>query len=202
MLRNSGFVIVAAMLVASCGSAPLAPTPVVSAPVIVPLPLALAGQSNADFMRPALATAYAPGLVTGFAQNGSRIQEWDAGTAYWTNLQPSLHQPIRAFVWWQGESDRGADDAPVYAAKLRAFLARVRQEAHDPHLLIVLCRVVNDPVFASIRQTQEAYVVSDPRAILVSSDGLPLEFEGSAHLSPAGYASMSQRILDALRDKG
>lgn len=168
----------------------------------MPRPIVLAGQSNAFFIQPFLAQAAAPVPVSGFAQDGSWITQWavDAPEGYWQRLAPSLHQPLKAFVWWQGESDWNAAD--VYLSRLIEFLQRVRREANDQNLLIVICRVVDDPAFPGIRADQEAYIKRDPRSVLVSSDGLPREHpdwaSGSAHLSSDGYVVMSQRILAAI----
>jgi hypothetical protein len=155
--------------------------------------VALAGQSNAWLMRPIFEKAY-PHIV-GFAQDGSRIREWETGAPNWLHLEPALKQPLRAFVWWQGESDRHPGQAEVYGSALQEFLARVRVTANDPHLLLVICRVIDHPAFAQIRTAQEEYVARDARSVLVSSDGLPLELPDSAHLSPAGYEEMVRRIL-------
>lgn len=191
MMRMLALVLL--IFAAGCGAAPTAPTPPGA-----PGPIAFAGQSNANLMFDTLTAAYAPGVVLGAAARnpGSRIQEWALGAHYWPLLTPSLHQPLRAFVWWQGESDRA--EVAEYPARLAAFLASVRAEAGDPQLFVVLCRVVDDPVFAGIRAVQEAYVRSDPRSVLVSSDGLELEGPGSAHLSPVGYRAMAARVLVAL----
>lgn len=189
-LRTMRGWLVLALFTAGCGaSVPIAPTPA------VPLPLALAGQSNAWLMRDIFAAAYAPGRVVGFAQDGSYIDQWAPNTDYWNRLATDLHQPLRAFIWWQGESDRWPGRVEIYESELRAFIARVRAEANDPNLLVVICRVIDDPIFAGVRAAQEAYVRSDPRSVLVSSDGLPLESVGSAHLNAAGYVAMSKRIL-------
>ena len=186
------------LAVAGCArSSPAAP----SAAVVVSLPLALAGQSNADFIRPALQAAYAPASVIGYAQGGSTIAQWQIGApaGFWSLLTPSLHQPLRAFVWWQGESDTTDVN---YLTDLTEFVTRVRKETGNPTLLVLICRVVDDPAFQGIRQIQQKYVDSDKFAVLVSSDGLPLEDPtpgaGSAHLSAAGYVAMSARILGAL----
>jgi hypothetical protein len=165
-------------------------------------PLVLAGQSNALFMRPYLEDAYKPGSVVGFAQDGSHISEWGADGPHWKALRVTLHHPIRAFVWWQGESD--AATASRYLDALREFIARVRYEANDPNLLVVICRVVDDPApgWSTIRRAQETFVATDRRAALVSSDGLPKEHpqwkSGSAHLSKGGYQAMARRIIAAL----
>lgn len=176
----------------ACGAAPAAPE---RAAVV---PIALAGQSNADFIRPYLTAAAAPAAVVGFAQDGSTIRQWaiEAPEGYWSRLVPALHQPLRAFVFWLGESNR--DNVAEYAAMLPELFARVRREANDPRLLVVVCRVVDDPAFVGVRAAQAAYVAGDPESVLVSSDGVPREAPGSAHLSPAGYVEMSSRILAAI----
>ena len=166
-------------------------------------PLALAGQSNALFMRPYLEAAYKPGDVIGFAQDGSQIVEWRVDGPYWMALKPTLHQALRAFVWWQGESD--FRNPGPYLAALRAFIERVRREANDPNLLVLICRVVDDPTpgWSEIRRAQEVFVSTDRHAVLVSSDGLPKEHpdwpRGSAHLSKEGYQAMARRVIAALR---
>ena len=168
-----------------------------------PLPLVLAGQSNALLMRPYLEEAYKPGEVIGFAQDGSRIDEWSISGPYWKALTPALHRPVRAFVWWQGESD--FRNPRPYLAALRAFIDRVRREANDPNLPVLICRVVDDPTsgWSDIRHAQEELVSHDSHAVLVSSDGLPKEHpewpRGSAHLSPEGYRAMARRVVAALR---
>ena len=183
-----------ALVCSACGSS-IAPSPPL-------LPLVLAGQSNADFLRPFLVSAASPRPITGTSNPGSRLAEWDvdAPTGYWRTLAPALHHPLRAFVWWQGESD--AATSTLYLGRLAEFIQRVRVEAADAQLPVVICRVVDDPAFVGIRAAQDAYVASDTRSVLVSSDGLPREHPdwttGSAHLSAEGYAAMAQRILAAL----
>jgi hypothetical protein len=192
------------LVIAGCGgSSSTAPTVTAqpTAPTTTPAPLALAGQSNALFMQPFLASAAAPMLVVGFAQDGSKITQWDvnAPEGYWAKLAPSLHGKLTAFVWWQGESD--TTEADLYLTRLIAFIARVRAEAGNPSLKVLICRVVNDPAFQSIRAAQAAYVAQDPFSVLVSSDGLQLEHpdwpSGSAHLSNDGYVGMAARVLAA-----
>jgi hypothetical protein len=165
--------------------------------------VALAGQSNAMFLRPFLEAQYSPRRIVGYVQDGSRIRDWAEAGGNWKRLAPNLHQPLKAFVWWQGESDH--DNPGRYLKELKAFIARVRREANDPNLLIVICRVVDDPTegFPEIRQAEEAFVRADGRAVLVSSDGLQLEhpdwLRGSAHLSPDGYTKMAARVVAAIR---
>jgi len=189
------YLIVLALFASACGGSSLS-APTIAAPT---KPLALAGQSNALFIRPFLISAAAPEAVIGFSQDGSSIEQWAPGSAYWGQLAPQFHQPLRAFVWWQGEGNRLTPD--IYASQLRDLIGRVRAEANDPNLLVLICRVVDDPLFVGIRAAQAAYVASDPRSILVNSDNLPKEFGegvGSAHLSPDGYTLMAKRILAVL----
>jgi len=177
---------------AACGRPVLAPS-------AARAPIALAGQSNAVFLWPFVVQAAAPIAIVGVAEDGSSIAEWGVTGALWPQLVPALHQPLRAFVWWQGESDK---DSRSYPADLVTFLARVRSEANSPRLRVVVCRVVDDPAFVALRLAQAAYVEGDAQSVLVSSDGLEREhpdwLSGSAHLSPAGYRLMAQRILVAV----
>lgn len=196
------FVILTTLLLAGCGASPLQPSPVPTpvAPVAVGR-VVLSGQSNAVLIRSFMEGAY-KGRVTTVAADGSRIAEWEVGTENWNALIPALHEPMRAFIWWQGESDYR--DPVNYEAKLRAFLVRVRAEAGNSRLPVLLVRIVDDqwPGVPEIRAEQNSYARSDAQVILVSSDELPREHPewatGSMHLSESGYQTMTTRIIAAL----
>ena len=164
----------------------------------------LAGQSNALFVRPYLEAGYTSGRIDGFAQDGSRIAEWHPESAYTGN---SSRRPCtsRCARLYGGKAKATTGTPPEYLTALRAFIDRVRREAHDPNLLVVLCRIVDDPTpgWSDIRRAQETLAATDPHIVLVSSDGLPKEHpdwpRGSAHLSPDGYRAMAQRVVEAIR---
>lgn len=156
-------------------------------------PLVLSGQSNALLVAPALSAIYPLPVLT-VGESGRPIAGWAVNGDRWRELLPLLQQPIQAFAWWQGESDR---DNPNYLNDLRDLMARVRQTNGNAQLLVIEVRVLDLPVNAAVRAAQETFVRTDPNALLISSDGFQLD--ASDHLTDAGYRMVAQRILDASR---
>jgi hypothetical protein len=183
-------VVVAALLAAGCG-APSAVTP--SPPVTAVL---LSGQSNAGGVSPFLAAAYRPSEVFLSAHGGEPIRKWAPGTLYWNELARLLRQPLKAFIWWQGESDL---ESTTYLADLTDLVARVRATNHAPHLLVIVVRILPQPHEwgAGVRAAQQAFVQADSKAVLVSSDGAPAQADG-IHLTDAGYREVADRIMEVL----
>ena len=180
-------------LVSGCGgNSPVAPSPPT---VTISRPLILSGQSNALFVAPSLTAIYPLPVLT-VAESGRAIEGWSSGPTggHWQALIPLLRQPIQAFVWWQGESDR---DNPNYLADLRDLMSRVRATNGNPQLLIIEVRILDFPQNAGVRAIQETFVRTDTNAVLVSSDGL--QENATDHLSQAGYQVVAQRILDAAK---
>lgn len=193
--KSLAAVIVSAMLAACCGSSSTAPT----SPVVPRAPIALSGQSNAQFVAPFLTAAYA-GPVAVSATYGTPIAYWDwtdsgSSGANWRALEPYLTPTLSALVWWQGESD---GDNPTYAAVLAGLFAHIRQVAQRPALRIVIVQVEDVPELQGVRAIQAAYVASDRYSVLVSTDGAELK-PGEVHLTDAGYQMMTSRILAALQ---
>lgn len=180
----------ALLLAGACGSeSPGSPSPAVS----ISRPLVLSGQSNALLVAPWLASIYPLPVLT-VGENGRAISGWAVNAQRWRELLPHLQQPIQAFVWWQGESDR---DNPDYLGDLRELIARVRQVNGNSQLLVIEVRVLNLAANAGVRAVQEMFVQTDTNAILISSDGFQLD--NGDHLTDAGYQVVAQRILDASR---
>jgi lysophospholipase L1-like esterase len=179
-----------ACFVAACG----APSAAHATPPVTTI--LLAGQSNAGNVAPFLVAAYHPSEVVMAAHGGQPIRKWAAGSEYWNELAPLLRQPLRAFVWWQGESD---PQSTTYLADLTDLVARVRQANRSPNLLVVEIRILPLPqgAGATVRAAQEAFVQADTHAVLVSSDGVPAQADGY-HLTDAGYRQMAARIVAVL----
>ena len=177
-----------------------APTSPTTAPTITPTrPLVLAGQSNAVNVAPYLRAVYPLPVLSDSTQNGRSILSWsptETPPVLWPVLAAELREPVQAFVWWQGESDRGST---TYLADDTALVARVRAENGNAQLLVVMIRILDLPQNAGVRATQERVVAADPYAVLVSSDGPAFQDGATDHLTPAGYQAVAQRILAALR---
>lgn len=158
--------------------------------------LVMSGQSNAELGAPALTTLHPDTAVS--ALSGTPISEWNVGNASWVNLVPLLNAPMRAFVWWQGETD-GAQGNPHYAADLAEFIARVRR-TRGVNVRVVIVRVVNLPEFSAVRAAQEAFVKADSNARLVDTDAYRLSPPGNAHLTDEGYTAVAALIRAAALD--
>ena len=188
--------LVACLLLAGCGASPLTPTPPAPDPLPAPIAftghLVLAGQSNAVNVAPILSTY---GSVSTSAHKSLSISYWsatDPGVTMWRDLQPFLHEPMRAFVWWQGESDA---TTPTYQADLVELLERVRAEAGPVPILIV--RVLAKPPYANVRTAQANAVAILGNARLVSIDGCDRDGE-SDHLTAEGYRCAAGMIIAGL----
>lgn len=186
--------LVAASLVVACE----ATGPARSHPSPPQTTILLSGQSNAVNLSPFLVGAYHPSLVVTSAYPGNPISLWTEGHPNWRVLAPLLRQPLRAFVWWQGETDADARST-TYLADLTDFVARVRLANHAPDLFVIVIRILPLPqgAGASVRAAQEAFVQADTNAVLVSSDDVPALPDGY-HLADAGYRQVAARIVAAL----
>jgi hypothetical protein len=186
------FAVVVAFVIAGCG-APSAAAP--SPPVTAVL---LSGQSNAGGVSPFLMAAYRPADVFVAAHGGEPIRKWAPGSLYWNELARLLRQPLKAFIWWQGENDL---ESTSYLADLADLVARVRATNHAPNLLVIVVRILPQPHDwgAGVRAAQEAFVQADANAVLVSSDGVPAQADG-IHLADAGYRQVADRIVAVLRE--
>ena len=199
MRRARHLSVLAAILVAgACRTgSPGSPSSPVSPSPAVPIsrPLVLSGQSNALLVAPSLSAMY-PLAVLSVAENGRPISGWAVTADRWKELLPLVQQPIQAFAWWQGESDR---DNPNYLSDLRDLIARVRQANGNPQLLVIEVRVLDLPANAGVRAAQETFVQTDTNAVLISSDGFRLD--STDHLTDAGYQMVARRILDVARSE-
>lgn len=187
-------------------SVPAAPVPVpepIPAPAPLPAPMpppplpavavVLSGQSNAVFEAPYLQSTVAGVRATG--TSGQAIAGWAPGGGDWTTLAATLAPgPLRAFVWWQGESDRLNPD---YRGDLTNLVARVRAVAGQPTLRVVIVQVLDLPQNASVRAAQRSFVIGDVNALLVSSD--IAQRDGlTDHMTPAGYSDVARLISGSL----
>jgi hypothetical protein len=157
--------------------------------------LVLSGQSNAMYFAPFLAAAY-PHEVASVVEPGKPISDWGPDRPGYTALLPLLARPVRAFVFWQGESDR---HTATYLGDMQSLAARIRAANANPILLVIEIEVLNLPQNASVRAAQEAFVRSDAHAVLVSSDS-GSELGASDHLTSDGYRIVASRVVAAVMD--
>lgn len=187
-----------AILCSACAGSPTAPASSAIAATPPGDTWLVSGQSNAMNLTAPLRALH-PSLIS-VAETGMPISGWAPGQPTWLQLEPQLRQPLRAFIWFQGESDWQASDTPPagYEAALRSVFARVRQANGNPKMLIVVCGLATRYV-RSIGSVQQAIVAGDADMIYVRSDDLPND--GSTHLFGDGLPMMARRVADAIAQR-
>jgi sialate O-acetylesterase len=94
---------------------------------------------------------------------------WQPSGLYNALIAPVLHFPLRAVLWYQGESNANAfEDAREYKTLLKAMIKEWRKRAGEKNLPVVIAGLpvfgtAADPlrpIWAELRKSQEA-VVSD-----------------------------------------
>jgi hypothetical protein len=109
---------------------------------------------------------------------------------------------LRAILWHQGESDATPALSVLYAAKLRALIARFRSDAGDPTLPFVigqLGRFDGKPWSAEMQRVDSvhrAIAASVPNVACVSSDGLGDKGD-KLHFDAASQRTFGQRYAAA-----
>lgn len=153
------------------------------------------------------------GLVPA-AVGGSPISSWEPGAVDpATRTRPyddamarlavaAKHGRLRAILWHQGESDATPERSVVYAAKLRALIARFRSELGDPNLPFVIGQLgqfSGRPWSADMRRVDSvhrAIAASVPHVAFVSAQGL--RDKGDAlHFDAASARALGERYAAA-----
>lgn len=188
------FVSTLALAVVSCSQ------PCCTSPSSPPLPLALTGQSQAVILAPHLMQAYS-GLVVGAWESGQSIAFWGPEDRMWRALAPQLHQRLRALIYWQGESDcQGlATAVSDYGPRFRDLMRRIRVEADDPQLPMMIVTVSPVDICMDVRREQAAWAAMDLHARIINADDIPrMNWPIDLHITEAGAELMAQRIVGQL----
>jgi hypothetical protein len=102
---------------------------------------------------------------------------------------------LKGILWHQGESDSNPEDGPLYAQRLRALIANLREDLGDPNLLFV----AGTPADAFIERAPDAEVVIDAIKTVARADS-------NVHwVSAHGLACKADRVhfnADAARELG
>ena len=157
-----------------------------------------------------------PNLTIGLipaAVGGSPISSWEPGA-----LDPATRThpyddalarlraaqrsgTLRAILWHQGESDATPARSVLYAAKLRALIARFRADAGDPHLPFVIGQLgrfykpANDDV-RRVDSVHRAIAASVPNVAYVSSEHLRDKGD-TVHFDAASARTLGERYAMA-----
>lgn len=155
------------------------------------------------------------GLVP-VAVGGSPIAAWVSGATHdQTGAKPfddavvriraaKRHGAFRAILWHQGESDANEAAAPAYAGGLRAVIERLRAEAGDPRLPVLIGQLGRFPAapwtawHLQVDAAHRRLVAEVPRVAFVSSEGLTDKGD-ALHFDAASARTLGRRYADAYR---
>jgi hypothetical protein len=159
-----------------------------------PLTLALAGQSNAGYIRKFLEER---ATVVGYAWVTTIRPCWDVDGTCWLQLRKELRPDVDAFVWWQGDVEI---DHPSYTEPLSDLVRRVRAQTRNPRLPVVILQLgpVNgdDPEGAGAQARRWAQ--RDPYGIYVETRDKEYQADRQ-HMTEQGYRDVSDRIVTTIR---
>jgi hypothetical protein len=128
---------------------------------------------------------------------------------YWGSLLRSMLAPMRAlilagktpqlhFVWYQGESDRGASQSAAWEGHFQEVCSIIRLATKSPLTPTAIVRILPyaDPYTTEVRAAQAAAAGSVTNAALVNTDDFST-FDGT-HIVAANLTTLGQRVLTAL----
>jgi len=152
------------------------------------------------------------GLIS-CAHGGTSMSQWSAEGP--DDLQDSLYgamldrvracgSKVAGVLWYQGESDVGAEDWPRYDERMTAWLAALRADLARPELpllMVQLGRVIgaDDPNVVlgwnEIRERQRHWAASQPGVEIVAA--IDLELDDFIHIDTAGLRTLGFRLAQA-----
>lgn len=154
-----------------------------------------------------------PQGIIACAHGGTSMTQWDPARrdeggkslygATYRRLQKNGGH-LAGVIWYQGESDANASDAPHYTARMKALIAAFRRDAGDPRLpfvLVQLARVTNldDAAGAhwnAIQSQQLQLQQRLPRVAVVPAVDLTLD--DPIHIGGASMDRLGRRLANAM----
>ena len=109
---------------------------------------------------------------------------------------------LAGFFWLQGESDAAASGtANRYATNLTNFVQHLRTDLGSANLPLVIGRITNKsstmPAANTVRSAQASVVNATTNAVLVDTDGLPMDPTYQLHYLDAGLKTVGERFAAA-----
>lgn len=150
------------------------------------------------------------GLIVN-ARGGSSIENWTKGgtgsdkdTLYLPTMKRALEAKkwgtFRGIIWHQGEANKA--DAAAYPAKLKQFVADLRNDLGDPNLLFVAGQIgtfgLEVTNFNNMIDTIARFV---PNAACASSEGLTNNTGDNNHFDRAGALTLGERYARIVADR-
>lgn len=153
------------------------------------------------------------GLIAA-AHGGTSMEQWDpagrdlGGATLYGSLSKQVRNAggkARGVLWYQGESDANAAQAPLYLDRMKKLVAAFRKDLGDPELpfyYVQIGRFVAEREAETWNRVQEIQRIAEleiPRTGVVAAVDLPLD--DLIHVSTAGLKRLGRRLAKlALRD--
>ncbi len=150
------------------------------------------------------------GLIVN-ARGGSSIENWTKGgtgsekdTLYLPTMKRVLEAKkwgtFRGIIWHQGEANKA--DAAAYPAKLKQFVADLRNDLGDPNLLFVAGQIgtfgIEVTAFNNMIDTIARFI---PNSACASSEGLTNNTGDNNHFDRTGALTLGERYARIVADR-
>lgn len=150
------------------------------------------------------------GLIVN-ARGGSSIENWTKGgtgsekdTLYLPTMKRVLEAKkwgtFRGIIWHQGEANKA--DAAAYPAKLKQFVADLRNDLGDPNLLFVAGQIgtfgIEVTAFNNMIDTIARFL---PNSACASSEGLTNNTGDNNHFDRAGALTLGERYARIVAER-
>ncbi|MEO8206444.1 MAG: sialate O-acetylesterase [Chthoniobacterales bacterium] len=151
-------------------------------------------------------TGVPQGLICA-AHGGTSMQQWNpdatqkAADSLYVSMLHSVQatgQPIAGILWYQGESDATAKEAPHYTARMQQLVKAVRKDLRQPRLpwlMVQLARTIGPAWRAgwnSIQDQQRLLPTKIPNLEVVAAIDLPLD--DRIHIGGEGFPRLAMRL--------
>ncbi len=151
------------------------------------------------------------GVPQGFictAHGGTSMQQWspakkdEGGKSLYGSMKLSLDacgQPVAGVLWYQGESDANANDAPLYTQRMKELITAIRTDLKQPALPFLLVQIGKFYTFNSDArwwnsvQDQEANLYKHLKNVACASAG-DLGLDDAIHIGAIPYERLGIRL--------
>ena len=110
---------------------------------------------------------------------------------------------VAAILWYQGESDANADDAPLYKERMKELIAAFRRDFDQPDLPFYYVQLgrfstpstpESDAAWSLVRESQRQLQYEVSNTAMVSA--VDLDLDDAIHISTSGLKRLGARLVD------
>lgn len=166
------------------------------------------------FAREMMAKTGVPQGLICTAQGGTSMQQWspaikaEGPASLYASMLASVAatgQPVAGVLWYQGESDANAADAPAYTARMEELVRATRRDLRQPRVPWVVVQLSrsfgkNGPT-AQLRNSIQEQQRRLPERIrnLETVAAVDLPMDDFIHVGASGFPRLGKRLAAAMR---